>query len=154
VTDFGPSLQLLVDGLVELLAETKALGLSATQVDDHRQVVVVDPSGTGLEPRVFVNPTIEARVGQCMVEEGCLSVPGVVESVKRALKVRVSAQDRHGADFEVLAEELLAVCLQHEIDHLHGMLFIDRLSFMRRQRAKMLSERASRQRASARAAAQ
>jgi peptide deformylase len=140
VTDFGPELQRLVDDMFETMYATRSIGLAATQVDAHRQVIVMDVSGRGTDPQVFINPQILSRRGLGMVEEGCLSLPGVNESVKRAMKVRVRSLDRQGVPYEHDLEEMLAVCLQHEMDHLAGMLFIDRLSFWRKLRLRAKSE--------------
>jgi peptide deformylase len=139
VTDFGADLQRLVDDLFETLYATRSIGLAATQVDVHRQVIVIDVSSRGTDPQVFINPEIVSRRGMGMVEEGCLSLPGVNESVKRALKVRVRSFDRQGVPYEHDLEGILAVCLQHEKDHLAGVLFIDRLSYWRRLRLRSMS---------------
>lgn len=140
VADFGPDLQMLVDDLFETMYATSSIGLAATQVDVHRRVIVVDVSGRGSDPQAFINPEILSRRGMGMVEEGCLSLPGVNESVKRALKVRVRTFDRQGVPYEHDLEGILAVCLQHEMDHLAGVLFIDRLSFWRRLRLRSKSD--------------
>jgi len=140
VTDFGSDLQRLVDDLFETMYATRSIGLAATQVDVHRQVIVIDVSGRGTDPQVFINPEIVSRHDMAMVEEGCLSLPGVSESVKRAMKVRVRTFDRQGVPYEHDLEGILAVCLQHEKDHLAGVLFIDRLSFWRRLRLRSKSE--------------
>ena len=137
VTDFGPALQRLVDDLFETMYATSSIGLAATQVDVHLQVIVVDVSGRATDPQVFINPEILSRRGLCMVEEGCLSLPGINESVKRSAQVRVRTLDCHGAATEHELEAMLAVCLQHEMDHLAGRLFIDRLSFWRRRRLRL-----------------
>ena len=142
VTDFGPAFQRLVDDLFETMYASKSFGLAATQVDVHRRVLVMDVSGQGTDPQVFVNPEILSRRGSCLVEEGCVSVPGVNESVKRALQVHVRTHDRRGATYEHDLEGLAAVCLQHEMDHLAGMLFIDRLSAWRRMRLRARQDRA------------
>jgi peptide deformylase len=144
VTDFGAELQTLVDDLLETLRASRALGLAATQVDDHRRVLVVDVSGIGAEPQVFINPEIVDRSGLGMVEEGCLSVPGVHESVRRALSLTVRADDRAGHPYERRVEGMLAVCLQHEMDHLEGRLFVDRLPWYKRIGLKRRLARARR----------
>lgn len=136
VTDFGAGFQRLVDDMFETMYATHSMGLAATQVDVHQQLVVIDVSGRGADPQVFVNPEILARSGACMVEEGCLSLPGINESVKRAHRVRVRSLDRQGVAYEHEVEGMLAVCLQHEMDHLVGKLFVDRLSVWRRMRLK------------------
>ncbi|MEY2919255.1 MAG: hypothetical protein RL261_560 [Pseudomonadota bacterium] len=136
VTDFGPGLQRLVDDMLETMHATHSIGLAATQVDVHLQLIVMDLSARGTDPQVFINPEILARRGRGMVEEGCLSLPGVTESVERALWLRVRALDRQGVCGECDLEAMHAVCLQHEMDHLAGMLFIDRLSFWRKLRLR------------------
>jgi peptide deformylase len=138
VTEFDASLRQLVDDMLETLRATQAIGLAATQVDVHRQVVVIDVSDSRAEPQVFVNPEILSRGStQAMVEEGCLSVPGVNGSVKRSLEVRARWLDADGVTVERELEGILAVCLQHEMDHLAGMLFTDRLSLFRRMRLRL-----------------
>ena len=132
----------LVDDMHETMLDADGVGLAATQVDVHRRVLVMDVSGKGADPQVFINPEILSRRGSCLVEEGCISVPGVIESVKRALQVRVRTLDRQGAAYEHDLEGLAAVCLQHEMDHLVGTLFIDRLSAWRRMRLRARQERA------------
>ena len=136
VTDFGPGLQRLVDDMFETMYATRSIGLAATQVDAQLRVIVMDVSGHGTDPQVFINPEILSRRGLGMVEEGCLSLPGVTESVQRALRLRVRSLDRTGASAERDIEDMLAVCLQHEMDHLVGLLFIDRLSFWRKLRLR------------------
>jgi peptide deformylase len=136
VRQFGPDLHRLVDDLIETMYATHSIGLAATQVDVHRQVIVMDVSGRGTDPQVFINPEILARRGACMVEEGCLSLPGIHESLKRALRVRVRTLDLQGVAYEHELDGMLAVCLQHEMDHLAGTLFIDRLSFWRKLRLR------------------
>lgn len=140
VTDFGPKLQRLIDDMFETMYATRSIGLAATQVDAHLQVVVMDVSSRGTDPQVFINPAILSRRGLGMVEEGCLSLPGVSESVQRALWLRVRSQDRLGVPDEHDVEQMSAVCLQHEMDHLVGKLFIDRLSFWRKLRLRAKSD--------------
>jgi peptide deformylase len=144
VSAFDPSLAQLVDDLVETLHAHKAIGLSAPQVDDRRQVLVIDNSGDGSAPQVFVNPEIRSRAAWGLVEESCLSVPGVVGNVIRATQVSVRAQDRHGESFTRELTGMDAVCLQHEVDHLAGKLFIDRLSIFRRLRIRARARAAAR----------
>jgi peptide deformylase len=132
VTVFDEALRRFADDLVATVAATTGFGLSATQVGDERRVLVVrlpdDPSG----PQVFVNPEVLRRGAFGLVEESCLSVPGIVGNVVRATQVRVRAADPEGEVFERDLEGMHAVCLQHEIDHLDGKLFIDRLMPWRR----------------------
>jgi peptide deformylase len=136
VTGFDAPFSQLVDDLLETLYATRAIGLAATQVDVHRRVVVMDLSGDGSAPQVFVNPQVLSQDTVGMVEESCLSVPGVVESVRRATRLRVRARDREGAAVERRLEGVPAVCLLHEIDHLDGRLFVDHLSYLRRLRLR------------------
>lgn len=136
VTSFGADLQALIDDLFETMHASKAIGLAATQVDVHRAIVVLDLSGDGSDPRAYINPRILRRSGVGMVEEGCLSVPGVYDSVKRALAIRICAHDRAGVAYERDLDGMAAVCLQHEMDHLDGRLFVDRLSFLRRLKVR------------------
>jgi len=129
-------LRRLVDDLLETMYAAPGIGLAATQVDVHKRVLVLDISDTKDEPYCFINPEIVERNGVTFGEEGCLSVPGITDSVERAEEIRVRALDRHGEEFEMNAEGLLAVCVQHEIDHLDGKLFVDYLSQLKRQRIK------------------
>lgn len=144
VTEFDADLQRLIDDLFDTLYAEKSIGLSAPQADDHRQVLVMDLSGDGSAPRVYINPEILARAKPGFVEERCLSVPGVTASVWRATQVRVRAQDRHGVPFERELNGMEAVCLQHEMDHFAGMLFVDRLSAIRRFFLRGLGKTAAR----------
>ena len=143
VTDFGAELQQLIDDLFETLYASKAIGLAATQVDVHLAVIAIDVSGDASDPQVFINPRILSRGGLAVVEEGCLSVPGIYDNVRRALQLRVRAVDRAGLAYERDIEGVLAVCLQHEMDHLAGTLFVDHLSLWRRLRlgARMANAR-------------
>lgn len=139
VTEFGPDIVKLVRDMAETMHSAPGIGLAATQVDVHKRVIVIDISETRDDLRVFVNPSILAAEGEAECEEGCLSVPGYYDKVTRAAKVRVGAQDEHGKPFELEAEGLLAVCVQHEMDHLVGKVFVDYLSPLKRARlaAKM-----------------
>jgi peptide deformylase len=132
VTTFDASLAQLVEDMRETLAATKGIALSAPQTGDRRRVVVVDLPGDATTPALYVNPEILARAAPGFVEESCLSVPGIIGSVWRATKVTVRACDNSGEPFERRLEGMHAVCLQHEIDHLEGRLFIDRLWLVRR----------------------
>ncbi len=134
---FDADLSRLVDDLIETLHATGGIGLSAPQVDDRRRVLVMDHSGDASRPELFVNPVILADGALGLVEESCLSVPGLVGNVIRATELRVRAQDREGACFERDLSGMEAVCLQHELDHLEGRLFVDRLSFLKRLRFRM-----------------
>ena len=129
-------LRRLVDDMLETMYAAPGIGLAATQVDVHKRVLVLDISDTKDEPHCFINPEILERNGVTFGEEGCLSVPGITDSVERAEQIRVRALDRSGESFEMDAEGLLAICIQHEIDHLDGTLFVDYLSPLKRQRIK------------------
>ena len=126
----------LVDDMLETMYAAPGIGLAATQVDVHQRVLVLDVSETKDEPQCFINPVILEQIGTEVSEEGCLSVPGITESVERAERIRVQALDRNGESFELETDGLLAVCIQHETDHLDGKLFIDYLSELKRQRLK------------------
>lgn len=126
----------LVDDLFETMYAAPGIGLAATQVDVHQRLLVMDISEDKTEPLCFINPEILESSGSVSADEGCLSVPEVYESVARAETVTVKALDRDGKEFELVAEGLLAVCVQHEMDHLEGKLFVDYLSQLKRQRLK------------------
>lgn len=136
VTVFDAALAQLVEDMFETLYTSKAIGLAATQVDVHRQVIVLDVSGDASAPQVFVNPQVLSHDTPAMVEEGCLSVPGVLDCVRRSARMRVQAQQRDGTEFESHLEGVAAVCLQHEMDHLVGRLFVDHLSYLKRLRLR------------------
>lgn len=136
VTTFDADLARLVDDLLDTLHASGGIGLSAPQLGDPRRVSVMDLAGDGSAPEVFVNPDILVRRRWAIVEESCLSVPGVEGKVMRATRVRVRAVDRNGEPFVRDLEDMDAVCLQHEVDHLDGTLFIDRLSPLRRWRLR------------------
>lgn len=127
----------VIDDMFETMYAAPGIGLAATQVDIHKRLLVLDVSEGKDTPLVFINPEVEVLDPEPFgYEEGCLSVPGYYDLVTRPRKVRVKAIDRNGAAFETEAEGLLAVCLQHEIDHLDGKLFVDYLSILKRQRIK------------------
>lgn len=135
----------LVDDMFETMYQAPGIGLAAVQVNDARRVVVIDISEEKDAPLALINPEIVQREGIEEMDEGCLSVPGVYETVQRADRVRVRALDREGRVFERDAEGLLAVCIQHEIDHLDGKLFVDYLSSLKRQRIRKKLEKEARQ---------
>lgn len=141
VIEFGPGLARLVDDLLETMYAAPGIGLAATQIDVHQRVIVIDVSEERDQPLVLVNPEILDREGATTVEEGCLSVPEIFEEVERATRVRLRAQDRNGELFERECDELLAVCVQHELDHLEGKLFVDYLSDLRRERIRKKLEK-------------
>jgi len=126
----------LVDDMAETMYAAPGIGLAATQVNVHERVVVIDISETHDALQVFINPEIVAQSGREESEEGCLSVPGVFDRVTRAERVTVRALDRDGKPFELEADGLLAVCIQHEMDHLMGKVFVDYLSNLKRNRIK------------------
>ncbi|WP_435275515.1 peptide deformylase [Psychrobium sp. nBUS_13] len=126
--------QKIIDDMLETMYDEKGVGLAATQVDIHQRIVVMDCSEDQDTPIIMVNPEIIKREGSMMNEEGCLSVPGIYASVERAEAVTVKALDRDGKEFEFDASELLAICVQHELDHLLGKVFVDYLSPLKRQR--------------------
>src|SRR4029077_6500132 len=128
VTRFDAALGALIDDMLETMYAAPGIGLAATQVDGHERVIVIDISKERNEPLVLVNPEILSREGEASTEEGCLSVPNIFDEVKRAAKVRVRAQNRDGTTFERDYDDILAVCIQHEMDHLEGRLFVDYLS--------------------------
>lgn len=131
----------IIDDMFETMYAAPGIGLAATQVNIHERLLVVDISEEKNQPLVFINPEITNRAGEQEMDEGCLSVPGYYETVRRADQVHVRALDRHGNSFEMDAEGLLAVCIQHEIDHLDGKLFVDYLSQLKRQRIKKKMEK-------------
>ena len=138
----------LIDDMFETMYQAPGIGLAATQVNVHERIVVIDLSEEQTEPRVFINPEIEVidpTLGE--YDEGCLSVPGFYETVNRPQKVVVKALDRQGETFSRELEGLLAICLQHEIDHLDGKLFVDYLSPLKRQRIRKKLEKSQRRQA-------
>jgi len=137
VTVFDAALSTLIDDMFETMYAAPGVGLAATQINVHKRIIVIDVSDDKNEPLVFINPKIEI-VDQTphSYEEGCLSVPGFYEAVSRPCSVRVTASDRHGQPFTLEPSGLLSVCLQHEIDHLEGKLFVDYLSVVKRQRIR------------------
>ena len=135
----------LIDDMLETMYDAPGIGLSAPQVNVARRVVTIDITKDQSDPVCLVNPEVSSALGETETEEGCLSVPGVYEVVKRPEIIRVSALDRDGRPREIEAEGLLAVCIQHEIDHLEGRLFVDYLSRLKRQRIRKKAEKALRQ---------
>jgi peptide deformylase len=134
VTAFGPEIQRLVSDMAETMYAAPGIGLAATQVDVHKRIIVIDISETRDDLRVFVNPEILSSEGEAECEEGCLSVPGYYDKVTRAARIRVRAQNDRGEPFELDTDGLLAVCVQHEMDHLLGKVFVDYLSPLKRAR--------------------
>jgi peptide deformylase len=143
------ALRTLIDDMFETMYEAPGIGLAATQVDVHRRLLVADVSSDKSDPHVFINPEILEKDGVTVTEEGCLSVPGYYEEVKRADHIRVRYLDRDGRECEGEFEGLLAVCVQHEIDHLDGKLFVDYLSEAKRSRIRKKLEKERRHQAAA-----
>jgi peptide deformylase len=128
--------------MFETMYDAPGIGLAATQVNVHKQVIVMDLSEDKTEPRVFINPEVEVLDGDLEnMQEGCLSVPGFYEDVSRIEHCLIRALDREGTPFEIEAEGLLAVCIQHEMDHLNGKLFVDYLSTLKRNRIRKKLEK-------------
>jgi peptide deformylase len=126
----------LVDDMIETMYAAPGVGLAASQVDAHRQIIIIDVSDDRSDLRVFINPEITRREGQAVNQEGCLSVPGIYDNVERAESVTVTALDRTGARFTLNASGLLATCIQHEMDHLQGKVFVERLSDLKQNRIR------------------
>lgn len=135
----------LITDMLETMYAAPGIGLAATQVGVNERVIVVDVSENGDRPLAFINPEILSKEGTEVMEEGCLSVPGVFEEVERAERIRFRALDRDGKPVEFDADGLLAVCLQHEIDHLNGRLFVDYLSDLKRKRIRKRVEKEERE---------
>lgn len=131
----------LIDDMAETMYQAPGIGLAAIQINVQKRVVVIDISADHEDLKVLINPIIVHREGVFGVEEGCLSVPGVFEEVERAQAIRVEALDRNGQPFTLTAENLLAVCIQHEIDHLDGKVFVDYLSRLKQQRIRKKLEK-------------
>ena len=148
VTRFDAELSQLIDDMFESMYAAPGIGLAATQVDVHQRVIVMDLSEERNQPLVIINPEILVREGVEQTEEGCLSVPGIFDEVQRAAKIRLRCQDRTGAVSERDCDGMLAVCIQHEMDHLEGKLFVDYLSDLKRQRIRKKLEKERRSRAS------
>lgn len=148
VAKVDEAIQQIVDDMFETMYAAPGIGLAATQVDIHKQIIVIDVSENKDEPLCFINPEIIQEDGTEEMEEGCLSVPEYYAKVTRAEKVTVKALDRDGKEFSLDADELLAVCIQHEIDHLNGKVFVDYLSPMKQQRVRKKLEKAAKMAAS------
>lgn len=136
VVKFDDELRQFVENLAETMYQAPGIGLAATQVDVHKQVIVIDTSAEHNQLQVLINPDIVERDGLQYCEEGCLSVPGIYEEVERAQHIKVRAQSLKGESFSLEAEGLLAVCIQHEMDHLQGKVFVDYLSRLKQNRIK------------------
>jgi len=148
VVEVDDRIRQIIDDMFETMYDAPGIGLAATQVDIHERIIVIDVSENREQPWVFINPVLEvidAELGQ--YDEGCLSVPGFFETVHRPRKIRVTALNRLGETFTEELDELMAICLQHEIDHLEGKLFVDYLSPLKRQRIRGKLEKAHRRHA-------
>ena len=141
VETFDKELKKLVEDMTETMYSANGIGLAATQVNVHKRLLVLDVSENQDQPRVYINPEILSQSGEQTHEEGCLSVPGIYANVKRAENITVKAQDIEGNSFEEQLEELHAVCIQHEMDHLIGRLFVDYLSPLKRNMVKKKLEK-------------
>jgi len=146
VTRFDAELKQRIADMFETMYAAPGIGLAATQVDHHQQLIVIDVSDEKNEPRVYINPQILENEGRASGQEGCLSVPGIYDDVPRAERVRVRFQDADGVAHEVELTGLPGVCLQHEMDHLTGKLFVDYLSEMKRQRIRKKLDKERRER--------
>ncbi|MFT5234723.1 MAG: peptide deformylase [Shewanella sp.] len=144
VTEFNADLQTQIVNMLDTMQLENGIGLAATQVDYHHQLIVMDLQDEVERPTVFINLEIIASSGHFVNEEGCLSVPGIYADVERAEQVTIKALDREGIEFTLEADGLFAICLQHELDHLKGKLFVDYLSPLKRQRIKQKLEKAAR----------
>jgi peptide deformylase len=144
---FDAALAKLVEDMFETMYAAPGVGLAATQVDVHKRLIVMDVSEGKTLPQVFCNPEILTQEGVGVTEEGCLSVPGIFDEVKRAAKIRARAQDASGKTFELDLDGLAAVCLQHEMDHLEGKLFVDYLSDLKRERIRKKLDKDRKERA-------
>ena len=136
VTEVSAEIQVLITDMLETMYDAPGIGLAATQVDVHKRVLVIDISEDRDQPLCLINPEILSAEGDVSYEEGCLSVPGVFEEVRRSEHIKVKALDETGKLAELNAEGLLAICIQHEMDHLEGKLFVDYLSDLKRDRLK------------------
>ncbi|NOU25768.1 MAG: peptide deformylase [Methylotenera sp.] len=136
VKQVDATIRRLIDDMRETMYDAPGIGLAATQVNQHIQLIIIDTSETKDQLQVFINPKIVEKSGEQDYEEGCLSVPGIYENVTRAEKVTVEALDYHGKPFTLKAQGLLSVCIQHEMDHLLGKVFVEYLSPLKRNRIK------------------
>lgn len=142
VVEVNEDIRLLIDDMFETMYDAPGVGLAATQVNVHQQLIVLDVSEDKNEPMVFINPVITVLDEiRCDYDEGCLSVPGFYETVTRPQHIRVNALDRDGKPFEIEPHDLLAVCIQHEVDHLNGTLFVDHISDLKRTRIRKKLEK-------------
>ena len=141
VTKVDDKVRKLTDDMLDTMYQAPGIGLAATQVNVHQRIVVIDISEDKNQPLVLINPEFEVIEGEQQYDEGCLSVPGFYETVTRAEKIRVKALNRDGEPFELVADGLLSVCIQHELDHLDGKLFVDHISKLKRDRIRRKLEK-------------
>ncbi|MCG8316898.1 MAG: peptide deformylase [Pseudomonadales bacterium] len=146
VTQVDDGIRKLVDDMLETMYDAPGIGLAATQINVHKRIIVIDVSEDKSEPMVLINPEFDVIEGEQEYDEGCLSVPGYYETVTRAEKILLKALDRDGNPYEKECERLLSVCVQHEIDHLNGKLFVDHISKLKRERirSKLVREQKAR----------
>ena len=145
VAQINKTTNTIIDNMLATMYDENGVGLAATQVDIHQRIVVIDVSENGDQPLIFINPEIIAKSDDTVInEEGCLSVPGVNAKVNRHNTCAIKALDRHGAEFTLDADGLLSICIQRELDHLNGVLFVDYLSPLKRQRIKTKLEKEAR----------
>lgn len=148
VTQVDDQVRQTVDDMFETMYDAPGIGLAANQVNIQKRIIVIDVSKEKDQPLCLINPEILERFGEEEMEEGCLSVPGFYEQVRRSAQVKIKALDREGCEFNLLADGLLAVCIQHEIDHLDGKLFVDYISPLKRQRIRKKLEKQKKQESS------
>ncbi len=142
VTVFDANLEVLIEDMLETMYKAQGIGLAATQVNVHKRLLVIDVSENRDSPQVFINPEFGVLEGELSAyDEGCLSVPGFYETVSRPRSVNITAQEANGEKFEITAQGILATCIQHEVDHLDGKLFVDYLSTLKRQRIRSKLEK-------------
>ncbi|TEA27475.1 peptide deformylase [Candidatus Schmidhempelia bombi] len=144
VTEITPEIQQFIDDMIDTMYEKQGIGLAATQVDFHQRIIVIDVSEEGNEVYVIINPEIIDKSGETGIDEGCLSVPDTQAFVPRFERIKIKALDREGKPYEIDADGLLAICIQHEMDHLDGKLFVDYLSALKRQRIAQKLEKQAR----------
>ncbi|WP_085300263.1 peptide deformylase [Cognaticolwellia mytili] len=145
ITDVNDEIRKIISDMFETMYAENGVGLAATQVDIHQRIVVIDVSENKEHPYVLINPEIISKSDETLInEEGCLSVPSCYAKVDRSVNVTVRALDENGKEFTLDGEELLAICIQHELDHLNGILFVDYLSPLKRQRIKTKLEKEAR----------
>lgn len=146
VTVFNDELRQLIKDMFETMYDAPGIGLAATQINVHQRIITIDTSEEKNDPLVVINPQVEILTDETeKQQEGCLSVPGYYENVVRPTNIRLTAQDEHGEEYSIEADDLLAICIQHEIDHLEGKLFVDYLSPLKRNRIRSKLDKLHRQ---------